>query len=146
MHNKIFISADFKAKQFRRKLEIFGFLAISSSEKVYHQNAIIYYNVFFKEVLEKFYRSRRKKMNNTYFREAAGSICFMIRGQVWACSNLSQTAFSDTIIVREDLYSLVQWIGYTFDAIWSQIYFIPHQKCIQFTGPNCTMVFLRSKL
>ena len=35
------------------------------------------------------------------------------------------------------MYSLVQWIGYTFDVVWSQIYFIPHQKCIQFTGPNC---------
>ena len=39
-----------------------------------------------------------------------------------------------------NIYSLVQWIGYTFDAVWSQIYFIPHQNCIQFTGPNCTDV------
>ena len=35
------------------------------------------------------------------------------------------------------LYSLVQQFVYTFDAVWSQIYFIPHQKCIQIAGPNC---------
>ena len=34
-------------------------------------------------------------------------------------------------------YSLVQRFVYTFDALWSQIYFIPHQKCIQIAGPNC---------
>ena len=37
-------------------------------------------------------------------------------------------------------YSLVQWIKYTFDAAWSKFDSIPHQKCIQFTGPNCTYV------
>ena len=42
-------------------------------------------------------------------------------------------------------YSLVQWIGYTFDAVWSQIYFISHQKCIHFTGPNCS-VHVRTRL
>ena len=43
------------------------------------------------------------------------------------------------VYITSPLYSLVQWIGYTFDAVWSQIYFIPHQKCIQFTGPNCSI-------
>ena len=37
-------------------------------------------------------------------------------------------------------YSLVQWIVYTFDAVWSKFDSIPHQECIQFTGPNCTDV------
>ena len=36
-------------------------------------------------------------------------------------------------------YSLVQRFVYTFDAVWSQIYFIPHQKCIQIAGPNCSI-------
>ena len=36
-------------------------------------------------------------------------------------------------------YSLVQWIGYTFDAVWSKFDSIPHQKCIQFNGPNCRL-------
>ena len=36
------------------------------------------------------------------------------------------------------IYSLVQWIEYTFDAVWSKFDSIPHQKCIQFTVPYCT--------
>ena len=36
------------------------------------------------------------------------------------------------------LYSLVQRFVHTFDAVWSQIYFIPHQKCIQIAAPNCS--------
>ena len=43
------------------------------------------------------------------------------------------------LCLTHTLYSLVQWIGYTFGAVWSQIYFMPHQKCIQFTGPNCSV-------
>ena len=35
------------------------------------------------------------------------------------------------------IYSLVQRFVYTFDAVWSKFDPIPHQKCIQFTGPNC---------
>ena len=29
---------------------------------------------------------------------------------------------------QSDIYSLVQRFVYTFDAVWSQIYFIPHQN------------------
>ena len=38
------------------------------------------------------------------------------------------------------MYSLVQRFVYTFDALWSQIYFIPHHKCIQIAGPNCRFI------
>ena len=36
-----------------------------------------------------------------------------------------------------ETYRLVQWLGYTFYAIWSKFDSIPHQKYIQFAGPNC---------
>ena len=36
------------------------------------------------------------------------------------------------------IYRLDQWIGNTFDLLFSKFYYRSHQKCFQFTGPNCT--------
>ena len=54
-------------------------------------------------------------------------------------TNLFIFVISLDLLLLKDKYSLVQWIGYTFDAVWSQIYFIPHQKCIQIAGPYCIL-------
>ena len=37
------------------------------------------------------------------------------------------------------LYSLVQWIVYTFHTLWGRIYKISHQKCKQFAEPYCIL-------
>ena len=34
----------------------------------------------------------------------------------------------------DGIYSLVQWIRYTFDAVWSKFDSIPNQKCTQIAG------------
>ena len=49
------------------------------------------------------------------------------------------------VLIKTFIYSLVQWIGYTFDAVWSKFDSIPHQKCIQFTGPNCMVMVSDTK-
>ena len=45
--------------------------------------------------------------------------------------------FFDTRLLN---YSLVQRFVYTFVAVWSKFDSIPHQKCIQIAGPNCSLI------